>query len=110
MADLPERVDAFANLDKFKPKATSRPTANNEDIEKISKDNGFPSREAHPPAAQKRPRFNSGESKRQLNIKVTESSFQRFYELAEKRGIRVLGDLFEQAITALEEKDSRESR
>ncbi|WP_208952397.1 hypothetical protein [Rahnella sp. ChDrAdgB13] len=110
MADLPERVDAFANLDKFKPKATSRPTVNDEDIEKISKDNGFPSREAHPSAAQKRPRFNSGESKRQLNIKVTESSFQRFYDLAEKRGIRVLGDLFEQAITALEEKDGHESR
>ncbi|PAV07707.1 hypothetical protein CBG25_04740 [Arsenophonus sp. ENCA] len=104
MPDLTKRVDAFANLNKFKPKTEPNPTANNDDIEKISIENGFPSREPQEPKRQKRARFNSGEKKRQLNIKVKESSFQRFYDLAEKRGIRVLSDLFDQALAALEKE------
>lgn len=104
MTDSIKRVDAFANLDKFKPKTEPNPTANNDDIERISRENGFPSREAQDQKQQKRARFNSGERKRQLNIKVRESSFQRFYDLAEKREIRVLGDLFDQALDALEKE------
>lgn len=104
MTNLTNRVDAFANLNKFKPKTESNPTANKDDIEKISRENGFPSREAQEQKPQKRARFNSGEKKRQLNIKVKESSFERFYDLAEKRGIRVLSDLFDQALAALEKE------
>jgi len=102
--DSPKRVDAFANLNKFKPKTEPKPTANNDDMDKISRENGFPSREAQEPKPQKRARFNSGEKKRQLNIKVKESSFQRFYDLADRREIRVLSDLFDQALTALEKE------
>ncbi|MFS1539760.1 MAG: hypothetical protein ACL7BU_14945 [Candidatus Phlomobacter fragariae] len=106
MTNLTNRVDAFANLNKFKPKTEPNPTANNDDIEKISRDNGFPSREPQEKKQQKRSRFNSGEKKRQLNIKVKESSFNKFYDLAEKRGIRVLSDLFDQALAALEKEMS----
>ncbi|SEE90615.1 stability/partitioning determinant [Pseudomonas coleopterorum] len=101
-----KRIDPFANLSSFKPKAEDRKHVDNEVIEKISKDNNFPSREAPQVTPAKRARFNSGAPKKQLNIKVTEACHDRFYDLAEKRGIRVLGDLVTLALDALEEKDS----
>ena len=102
-----ERVDPFAGLSKFKPKGEldeSQPKADKADIEKISKDNDFPSREARAEKPQKRQRFNSTEPKKQLNIKVSETCHDRFYEMAQSRGIRVLGDLISEALDALEEK------
>ncbi|NJP03476.1 stability/partitioning determinant [Pseudomonas sp. hsmgli-8] len=104
-----KRVDPFANLGSFKPKGDSQRPTNTEVIEKISKDNNFPSREASESKAPKRTRFNSGEPKKQLNIKVTESCHQRFYEMAESRGIRVLGDLVNLALDALEQQGRKDS-
>jgi len=97
-----ERVDPFANLGNFKPKLGSQPRVIEEDINKISKDNGFPSRQAKPA---KRPRFNSSGPKEQLNIKVSRDCHQKFYELARRKNIRVLGDLVALALDALESQD-----
>ena len=99
-----DRVDPFANisLGSFKPKSEIQRPADNEVIEKISKDNNFPSRAPHQEKPLKRGRFNSGVPKKQLNIKVTEDCYDRFYEMAESRGIRVLGDLMCLALDALE--------
>lgn len=104
-----KRVDPFASLslDSFKPKGESPRDMDEEVIEKIAKDNNFPSREPQEVKPAKRGRYNSGEPKKQLNIKVTEACHQRFYDMAEKRGIRVLGDLISLALDALEETDLR---
>lgn len=99
------RVDPFSNLSSFKPKGDSQRPADTAVIEKISKDNGFPSREAPEAKPTKRARFNSSPPKTQFNIKVTEECKERFYRMAESREIRVLGDLLELAMDALEEKD-----
>lgn len=101
-----KRIDPFANLGSFKPKGEEQRPADIEVIEKISKDNNFPSRAAPEVKPGKRARFNSGTPKKQLNIKVTEACHDRFYEMAEARGIRVLGDLVNLALDALEERDS----
>ena len=104
-----DRIDPFLNigLDTFKPKGQDQRPADQEVIEKISKDNNFPSREApRVDETAKRRRFNSATPKKQLNIKVTESCHDRFYAMAEARGIRVLGDLMDLALDALDEKES----
>jgi len=100
MAD--KRVDPFLSLGDFKPKAENQRYVEPEVIEKISKDNNFPSRTAQEPKPAKRARFNAGEPKTQFNIKVPVACKERFYQMAESRGIRVLGDLMEQALDALE--------
>ncbi|WP_349618574.1 stability/partitioning determinant [Azotobacter salinestris] len=110
-----DRDDPFANLTTFKPKAPSevrQARALDEDIQKIAKDNNFPSRQPQIPEPEavkpgKRRRFNSSGPKAQLNIKVPLECHARFYRMAEERNIRVLGDLLEQALDALEQQDSR---
>ncbi|AVB23419.1 MULTISPECIES: hypothetical protein [Pseudomonas syringae group] len=102
-----KRIDPFANLGNFKPKGEEQRPADVEVIEKISKDNNFPSRAAPEAKPVKRARFNSSSPKKQLNIKVTKPCHDRFYEMAERRGIRVLGDLVSLALDALEERDSQ---
>lgn len=104
-----QRVDPFASLslDSFKPKDDNQREADKSVIEKISKDNNFPSREAPEEKPAKRARFSSSPPKTQFNIKVTEECKERFYRMAEARGIRALGDLMELAMDALEEKDQR---
>lgn len=104
-----KRVDPFANLGNFKPKSEDQQPADTEVIEKISKDNNFPSREPVETKVAKRGRFNSGEPKKQLNIKVTETCHQRFYEKAESRGIKVLGDLIILALDALDAQERESS-
>lgn len=97
-----KRVDPFASLGTFKPKGESQRPAEKSVIEKISKDNNFPSRVAQEPQPTKRARFSARDPKTQFNIKVTVDCKERFYQMAESRGIKVLGDLMELALDALE--------
>lgn len=108
MAD--DKLDPFARLGDFKPRTDPKPQAISEDIEKISKDNNFPSRQAAPAESGKRTRFGSGAPRKQLNIKVSEADIERFYRMAEEREIRALGDLFKLALDALEEKEKEEDK
>lgn len=105
-----DRVDPFASLAQFKPKpADTQSVADPAVIEKISQDNGFPSREAQPaqPAQGRRTRHKSAEPRVQLNIKVTQACYDRFYEMATERDLR-LGDLLSSALDALDARDALE--
>ncbi|QLG96706.1 stability/partitioning determinant (plasmid) [Pseudomonas yamanorum] len=94
---------AFANLGSFKVKpASPEPIEGKQlarDIDRVAESNGFHSRQAAPP---KKERFNSTEPKKQLNIRIPIPTHDRFYRMAEERGIRLLGDLMELALDALE--------
>lgn len=98
-----DRVDPFKALSQFKPKSEADSVTLSIDIDKLSNDNNFPSREA-PQVEQsaKRKRFGAA-SKVQFNIRVDAADQERFYRIAEERGIRRLGDLFGQCLDALEE-------
>ncbi len=112
MSSGEDRVDPFASLAQFKPKSADVAAVSNPaDIEKISQDNGFPSREAKPAQTTpgKRARYNSGEPRVQLNIKVTQESHSRFYDMAAERNLR-LGDLLSKALDALVAIENDQSR
>jgi hypothetical protein len=98
-----EREDAFSNLGNFKPKSSDDPKRSPVDIDKISQDNNFPSREASKPALPKRKRFRGGAATEQLNIKLSAELHQRFYEEAERLGVRTLGDLIKEGLDAIAE-------
>mgnify|MGYP001064527834 CR=1 FL=1 len=98
-----DRVDPFASLSQFKPKTVdAQSVADPAVIEKISQDNGFPSREAQPAqtATGKRARYKSVEPRVQLNIKVTAECHERFYNMAAERNM-LLGDLLAASLDAL---------
>lgn len=94
-------VDPFAGLNRFKPKTEQKPEALSSDIDKISRDNNFPSRQAAPETPVKR-RFGASVERKQLNIRVRVDDFERFYRMAEEQQVHALGDLFTLALDALE--------
>lgn len=107
-----DRVDPFANLGQFKPKTVETANKISTDNEKIAKDidrisieNGFPSREAQSATPSKKTRYNSRGARRQLNIKVNESDFDRFYRIAEENQVRSLGDLFGMLLDRFEQAE-----
>ncbi|WP_434598568.1 stability/partitioning determinant (plasmid) [Pseudomonas sp. R4-76] len=104
-----DRVDPFKALQNFKPKTDSTTPPISVDIDKLSSDNNFPSREA--PQAElgnKRKRFGAS-PKVQFNIRVDVADQERFYRIAEERGISKLGDLFGKCLDALEQLEKMES-
>jgi len=122
-----EVVSPFAHLGRFKPKAENEqgPVASlpQSAIDQLAEANGFHSRDARPapapapapaaaaePAAKpakKRRRFGAAAPRVQLNIKAPEAEAERFYKMAEDRGIRMLSDLLSIAMDALEERDAK---
>jgi len=107
-----DRIDPFSSLKDFKPKPEGKSSEVfvdtskiSEDIDRISEKNGFPSRQAQPANPVKKGRFNAKGPRKQLNIKVSETDFERFYRMAEEKEVRSLGDLFAQALDALENQD-----
>ncbi|QIB09053.1 stability/partitioning determinant (plasmid) [Pseudomonas fluorescens] len=105
-----EAANAFAILADFKAKPSSVPVVTKEiekDINLVAQDNGFHSREAKPVQPAKTKRFNAAEPKKQLNIKIPVPMHDRYYRMAEERGIKVLHQLLGDALDALEEKEKR---
>ena len=102
-----QRVNAFADLAtppvfKTKPRKNERPVVN-ETMERIAEDNNFVSRQpAKPPKEPRRKRrqYTTGRNQ-QLNIKAKNETIERFYKLADEKGVP-LGELFEQALDALD--------
>src|SRR5260370_1426945 len=100
------RVDPFANLAEppvFTTKPKVEKPVQTEIIERIAKENNFPSREA--PKQPKEPRrkrrvYTTGRN-RQLNVKATSETVERFYKLADDREVP-LGALLGLALDALE--------
>lgn len=108
--NTPGRVNPFADLDDFKPKAKPAPAPSKEVIDKIAEETGFVSRQAKPATSEKvveTPKLVRGRRyvtgrNQQLNIKVTEDTLKRFYTIADEMKLP-LGEVFERALKALED-------
>lgn len=115
----PERTDPLGKLDlgglddfKPTPRAAQQPKPPVEAIRAVSEAEGFPSRESAPrekakPALAKveQRRYRTGRNK-QLSLKVTEETAQRFTRLADEQRL-VLGELLERALDAYEAAHKR---
>ncbi|WP_426237471.1 stability/partitioning determinant [Pseudomonas sp. TWP3-2] len=106
-----EAANAFSILGDFKAKPPASASVVTKEIEKdiskVAKENGFHSRDAKPDQAAKTKRFNAAEPKKQLNIKIPVPMHDRYYRMAEERGISVLHQLLGDALDALEEKEAK---
>lgn len=110
------------DLSEFTPRPkTAKPRADKEALREVAEKKGFTSREPSareaaprettpkapkavtpPPAPEPIPqrRYRTGRN-RQLNLKVSDDVMRRFYALADSQDL-ILGEAFEQAVTALE--------
>lgn len=100
------RVNPLENLDKFEPKpaADKPPKPSREEVAKIAKANGFPSRQAPAPKeTQERPHqtyFRTGRNK-QINIKGTPECDAHLARLHAEMGLPK-GVILQEALNALE--------
>lgn len=115
----PERTDPLGKLDlgglddfKPTPRTAQQAKPSVEAIRAVSEAEGFPSREPAPrekakPALVKveQRRYRTGRNK-QLSLKVTEETAQRFTRLADEQRL-VLGELLERALDAYEAAHKR---
>jgi hypothetical protein len=101
------RINPFANLADNPPVFTTKPRketpVEEETVARIAEQNNFPSRQA--PKSVKEPRrkrrvYTTGRN-RQLNLKGTDATIERFYKMADERRV-ALCELLEQALDALE--------
>jgi hypothetical protein len=100
------RVNPFASLADppvFTTRAKTEKPVPTAAMERIARDNNFPSRE--PPKVSKEPRrkrrvYTTGRN-RQFNIKASAETVERFYKMADERRVP-LCELLELALNALE--------
>jgi hypothetical protein len=103
-----ERVNPFANLADvpvFQPKPRRENPVANDAIDRIAEENNFPRRRVlrTPNEAKRKRRVYTTGRNRQLNIKATSQTVERFYKIADERKTP-LGALLEQALDALEKQ------
>lgn len=101
-----ERANPFASIEDlpvFAPKPRKDNQVAKETIERLSEENDFPSRQAarSPKLAKRKPRVYRTGRNRQLSIKATNATVERFYKIADERKLQ-LGALLELALDALE--------
>jgi hypothetical protein len=114
------RVNPFEDLAEFeaKPKAQPKPV-DPAMIDRVAQDNNFPSRLAPKPGAEpgeletstprkSRRRYTTGRNK-QINIKATDQTIERFYRLADQQHVP-LGELLDRALEAFERSVAPVSR
>ena len=103
----PTRTNPFADVAATLPTFETKPKASQpiaaDQVERISKEHNFPSRQ--PVKAKSRPprriaRHRTGRNQ-QFNVKATAETIERFYKLADAKRVP-LGELLEQALDALE--------
>jgi hypothetical protein len=99
------RVDPFSNLSDapaFEPKPKAAKPIEPEKIERLARENNFPSRQSAPLAKVVRPRrrHTTGRNQ-QLNFKATAATVERFYRVADQKRLP-LCELLEEALDALE--------
>ena len=94
------RQSPFADLGDFVPKRKPSPV-NKDEVRQVSEAENFRSREPQPaaPVVRRRPRRTGRNI--QINIKVDQTTAEKFYRLAD-RGGWVLGAALEHALDALE--------
>ena|SRR5437868_674673 len=103
---MTDRVSIFAGLNTaptFKPKPRPEKEIANEAIDQIAEESNFPSRQAARVQREpkRKPRIYRTGRNRQLSIKATNETVERFYKMADQRKIQ-LGALLDQALDALE--------
>lgn len=103
--------DDDLDLSAFDTRAKPANRPDKDALRAVAEAKGFPSREAleivaPEPTLQRR--YRTGRN-RQLNLKVTDEALRRFYALADAQGL-VLGQVFEQAVMALEDKLRQEGK
>jgi len=102
-----ERANAFAvfaDPPEFQPKPKADKKIANEAIDRVAKENNFPSRQVPKPVREQKRKpnhYRTGRN-RQLNIKATEQTGDRLYRMASERKVP-LGALLELALDALEQ-------
>src|SRR5665213_2862061 len=100
------RVNPLANVAEppvFTTKAKTEKPVQTEALERIAKDNNFPSRQAEKITKEpkrKRRLYTTGRN-RQFNIKATTETIDRFYKMADEKKV-ALCELMELALDALE--------
>jgi hypothetical protein len=100
------RVNPFASLadpPAFTTKAKAERPLQTETIERIAEENNFPSRQAPrtPKELRRKRRVYTTGRNRQLNVKATSETVERFYKLADERRVP-LGELLQLALDALD--------
>ena len=103
------RVNPFNDLSDapaFEPKPKAAKPIEPEKIERLARDNNFPSRQSTkiPTVDRPRRRYTTGRNQ-QLNFKATATTIEKFYRLAESKKLP-LCELLEEALDALEHRDS----
>lgn len=110
------RVNPFEDLADFETKSTPK-RVDPAVIERVAHDNDFPSRQPVRSAAtapspaesgRARRRYTTGRNK-QINIKATDTTIERFYRLADQQHVP-LGELLERALEVYERSVSKASR
>lgn len=105
-AQLFDDADDF-DISAFAPKKTKDPAPPPEAIRAVSEGASFMSREpVHSASAEKsnkKPRRRRTGRNLQLNLKVSSTTLESFYELADSHGW-VLGEAFEHALAALKKE------
>jgi hypothetical protein len=100
------RVNPFASLAEppvFTTKTKPEKPVPTETIERLAEENNFPSRQAVkvPKEPRRKRRVYTTGRNRQLNMKVTAETVERFYKMADDRKVP-LCELLEQALDALD--------
>ena len=116
MENTKERVNSFAQADDdldvtgFGVKTTPPPRPSKDQVDETAKMVGFPSRAPVITETTDKPvrRFRTGRNI-QLNLKINQESQEKFYAIADKLNVP-LGQVFEIAIEALENKIANESK
>jgi hypothetical protein len=103
------RMNPFENLDDFTPKASTQPPNRVEkaQIERLSQENGFPSRQPRKLTGEegtKRRRYTTGRNQ-QINIKATAETISRLYRIADQKNVP-LGEILDRALDALEHAET----
>ena len=112
-----DRANPFPDLNEFQAKPKPKPVQK-EEIEKLARENGFPSRQPIKPTPEnkvkpaakserKGRRYTTGRNQ-QINIKATAETIDRLYRLADDQNIP-LGKLLDMALDAFEQTSGRDS-
>jgi hypothetical protein len=106
-----QRANPFANPPVFTVKARKDTPIAKEAIDSIAEEHNFPSREAKKVRAvpKRKPRIYRTGRNRHFGLKATTETVERFYKLADERGV-TLGRLLELALEALDRTGTSQSR
>src|SRR5688572_14953188 len=107
---MSDRANPFAPeaLPAFAPKPKAEKPLDREAVERVSRENNFPSRQAPKEKAVQKPkprRRRTGRNQ-QINIKTTADTIAKIYRMADERQVS-LGEILELSLAAYEKQQSK---